>query len=221
MIQTTPYPCKRHTICIDFSISQHWHNVLKPIYSLALFALVLFSELSEARGFEKYREHKTFDAHFTKYSKRFFGIGFDWRYFKAQAIAESNLNPRAKSHVGAVGIMQIMPRTFEEISRKSKVIEKAPEDPRWNIAAGIWYNKTQFDFWQKGRALEERLKFMYGSYNSGRYNLLKAQRQALNKGLNPRTWDSMYEALPLVTGKHSKETLNYVERIFEIKEAIE
>jgi len=174
----------------------------------------------QARGFEKYKEHTEYDPYFRKYSKRFFGVGFDWHYFKAQAIAESNLNPNAESWVGAQGIMQIMPRTFDEISRKSKLVMDVPTEPRWNIAAGIWYNKQQFDYWQKGRGLEERLKFMYGSYNTGRGNLLKAQRQAIDNGLNPRQWDSMHRALPLVTGRHSTETLNYVERIFEIKEAI-
>lgn len=173
-----------------------------------------------ARGFEEYKNHTKYDEHFRKYTKRFFGIAFDWHYFKAQAIAESNLNPNAKSWVGAQGIMQIMPRTFDEISLKSKMIEGTPAEPRWNIAAGIWYNKYQFDYWRKGRSLEERLKFMYGSYNTGRSNLLKAQRKAINKGLNPRKWESMRTALPMVTGRHSVETLNYVERIFEIKEAI-
>ncbi|MEM9759085.1 MAG: transglycosylase SLT domain-containing protein [Pseudomonadota bacterium] len=173
-----------------------------------------------AQGFEKYREVTAFDSHFRKYSKRFFGIGFDWHYFKAQAIAESNLNPEAKSPVGAIGIMQLMPATFEEVSNKSEFVSGTLEDPRWNIAAGIWYNKYQFDYWQKGRALDERLKFMYGSYNAGRVTLRKAQRQAINRGLNPRVWESMHEALPLVTGRRSEETLNYVERIFEIKEAI-
>ncbi len=173
-----------------------------------------------AQGFEKYRDHTDYDSHFRKYSKRFFGVGFDWQYFKAQAIAESNLNPEAKSPVGAVGIMQLMPRTFEEVSSKSDFVAGTLEDPRWNIAAGIWYNKYQFDYWQKGRALDERLKFMYGSYNAGRVTLRKAQRHAIDRGLNPRVWESMHEALPLVTGARSEETLNYVERIFEIKEAI-
>jgi len=175
----------------------------------------------QARGFEKYKHHTEFDHFFSKYSKRFFGVGFDWNYFKAQAIAESNLNPGARSHVGAQGIMQIMPRTYEEISRRSKFVTGAPTDPRWNIAAGIWYNKQHFDYWHRDRTLEERLKFMYGSYNTGRSNLLKAQRYAIDNGLNPRRWESMQRALPPVTGRHSRETLNYVERIFTIKEALE
>ena len=173
-----------------------------------------------AQGFERYREHTDFDAHFKKYTKRFFGVGFDWHYFKAQAIAESNLNPDAQSHVGAQGLMQLMPSTFSEVSSKTGLIEGALMEPRWNIAAGIWYNKYQFDYWKKGRALEERLRFMYGSYNTGRVNLRKAQREAINRGLNPRQWQSMKIALPAVTGKHSRETINYVERIFKIKEAI-
>lgn len=184
-----------------------------------IFALAL-CDAALGQGFEKYREHTEFDAHFRKYSKRFFGVGFDWHYFKAQGIAESNLNPLAVSPVGAVGVMQLMPATFEEVSSKSKLLEGALEEPRWNIAAGIWYNKYQFDYWQKGRALDERLKFMYGSYNAGRVTLRKAQREAINRGLNPRRWDSMHQALPLVTGARSRETLTYVEKIFHIKEAI-
>ena len=172
------------------------------------------------QGFEKYRDHTEFDPHFRKYTKRFFGVGFDWYYFKAQAIAESNLNPDARSPVGAVGLMQLMPATFEEVSNKADFTPGALDDPRWNIAAGIWYNKYQFDYWEKGRSLDERLKFMYGSYNAGRVTLRKAQRHAIDQGLNPRVWDSMHQVLPLVTGHRSKETLNYVERIFEIKEAI-
>jgi len=190
---------------------------------LGLMALVMVLALPvevAAQGFEKYKEHKEYDAYFRKYSKRFFGVGFDWHYFKAQGIAESNLNPKATSGVGARGIMQLMPSTFAEVTEKTGIIEGALDEPRWNIAAGIWYNKHQFDYWQKGRALEERLKFMYGSYNAGRVNLRKAQRQAINQGLNPRQWESMKTALPAVTGHRSTETINYVERIFKIKEAI-
>ncbi len=53
-----------------------------------------------------------YDPTFRKYSKRFFGVGFDWRLFKAQGMTESNLNPAATSWVGARGVMQLMPTTF-------------------------------------------------------------------------------------------------------------
>lgn len=192
---------------------------MKRMLMFCLFGVILTPAF--AGEFAKYKHHEDYDNYFRKYSKRFFGPAFDWHYFKAQAVAESNLIPEAKSWVGAQGIMQIMPRTFEEIRTKNSYVQGAATEPRWNIAAGIWYNKQQFDFWQKGRALDERLKFMYGSYNAGRGNLLKAQREAIDAGLNPRTWASMYHALPLVTGDHSTETLTYVEKIFTIKEDIQ
>lgn len=196
------------------SFKTSWLSRLTVVWMLAALSTAM------AGDFSRYKDHDDYDDYFRKYSKRFFGPAFDWHYFKAQAVAESNLNPDAKSWVGAQGIMQIMPRTFEEIRTKNTYIQGSPQEPRWNIAAGIWYNKQQFDFWQRGRPLDERLKFMYGSYNAGRGNLLKAQREAIEAGLNPRIWASMYQALPRVTGDHSKETLGYVEKIFTIKEDI-
>tara|TARA_R110002110_G_scaffold303525_2_gene517635 strand:+ start:3583 stop:4284 length:702 start_codon:yes stop_codon:yes gene_type:complete len=215
-------PAEELVILESIKIAVARRSMKSPIFSLLVLAIFWLHPAGElhARGFEKYKAHTQYDEYFRKYSKRFFGPGFDWHYFKAQGIAESNLNPNAKSWVGAQGIMQIMPRTFDEITRRGKYIQGLATEPRWNIAAGIWYNKNQFDYWHKGRSLEERIKFMYGSYNTGRTNLLKAQRKAINNGLNPRKWESMKTALPLVTGKHSRETLTYVERIFHIKEAI-
>ncbi len=81
-----------------------------------------------------------YDDTFRKYWKRFFGLGYDWRIFKAQALAESNLSPAARSWVGARGIMQLMPTTFQEIQTKNPEFGDI-EDPEWNIAAGIMYNR--------------------------------------------------------------------------------
>src|SRR5215207_959328 len=43
------------------------------------------------------RDANRYDQTFRKYSKRYFGIGYDWRIFKAQALAESEMNPNARS----------------------------------------------------------------------------------------------------------------------------
>ena len=78
-------------------------------------------------------EHRTwtdrYDPLFRKYSKRFFGPGFDWRWFKAQGIAESGLREDAESWVGAKGIMQIMPATLREIAEKSDLPVLNNNDP--------------------------------------------------------------------------------------------
>ncbi len=98
-------------------------------------ALVIFLFLIPitAHAFERYNRVVKYDKYFSKYSKRYFGPGFDWHYFKAQAVAESSLQADARSRVGAEGVMQIMPRTFEEITRKNPGIKGTREQPRWNM----------------------------------------------------------------------------------------
>ncbi len=107
-----------------------------------------------------------YDEHFSKYSKHYFGPGLDWRWFKAQAIAESGLNPNAKSKSGARGIMQIMPSTYSEIQEKNPHM-KDMDSPRWNIAAGIYYDRTLYKRWESPPPGYERLYFAFGSYNAG------------------------------------------------------
>ena len=53
-----------------------------------------------------------YDDKFRKYSERYFGPHFDWKWFKAQSIVESSLNYRAMSSSGAQGLMQILPSPF-------------------------------------------------------------------------------------------------------------
>ena len=171
--------------------------------------------------YARFNEFKQFDGYFSKYSKRYFGAAFDWRYFKAQAIAESQLQKDARSGAGAVGVMQVMPRTFDEIRQKNPNIRGPLEQPRWNIAAGISYDRQHYVVWRAPRPLVDKLKFMFGSYNAGRRNILNAQRLALADGLDENAWSSIETQLPAVTGAHNIETRNYITRIFEIKPILE
>ena len=192
------------------------NTILKHYILISLTFVVLITPVS-GLAFERYNRVVKYDRYFSKYSKRFFGPGFDWRYFKAQAVAESRLKAAATSSVGAVGIMQIMPRTFTEITRKNSIIKGTRAQPRWNIAAGIYYDRTLWNLWKADRPFFDRINFMFGSYNAGKGSILKAQKVAENKGLNPNLWDSIEPALPLVTGKRSKETIGYVRKITSIK----
>lgn len=171
-------------------------------------------------AFEQYNRVRKFDLYFSKYTKRYFGLAFDWRHFKAQAVAESRLETTAKSPVGAVGIMQIMPRTFEEIRKKHPAIKGTRYQPRWNIAAGIFYDRQLWNTWKAKRPFRDRLHFTFGSYNAGKMNILKAQKAAEKKGLNPNLWKSIEKVLPGITGKNSKETIGYVNKIEKITEAL-
>lgn len=131
-----------------------------------------------------------YDRHFKKYSKRYFGPLFDWKWFKSQAIAESGLDPNAKSHVGARGLMQIMPATFGDISDKIPHYMELDE-PRWNIAAGIYYNRTLYRKFAKATE-QERMYLALASYNAGYGRILKARKKVKNK----YSWDEVKEHLP-------------------------
>ncbi|MFQ5959947.1 MAG: transglycosylase SLT domain-containing protein [Candidatus Methylomirabilales bacterium] len=190
--------------------------MMKKLVLIIVLLLVPY----HAHAFERYNRVAKYDQYFSKYSKRFFGPGFDWRYFKAQAIAESRLRAQARSRVGAVGVMQIMPKTFDEIKRKNPTIKGSREQPRWNIAAGIYYDRTLWKAWKAKRSLQDRLKFMFGSFNAGKGNIIKAHKIAKKKGLNRKLWKSIEQTLPQVTGRHSKETIGYVNKISKIKEVL-
>ena len=189
-------------------------------YILISCVLVVLVTPIKGLAFERYNRVVKYDRYFSKYSKRFFGPGFDWRYFKAQAVAESRLKASAASRVGAVGIMQIMPGTFTEIIQKNPSIKGTRAQPRWNIAAGIYYDRSLWNLWKAERPFFDRINFMFGSYNAGKGSILKAQKVAENKGLNPNLWISIEPALPLVTGQRSKETIGYVRKITSIKEVL-
>jgi len=180
-------------------------------------ALLFVCTYTNAEEFKRYNEVTQYDQYFSKYSKRNFGPNFDWRYFKAQAIAESRLKKNAKSQVGAVGLMQIMPKTFAEIVKRSRYIKASNNIPKWNIAAGIYYNRSIWKIFRAERPFQDRLDFMFGAYNAGKGNILKAQKRTLSTNLDPNLWASIEKTLPRVTGKHSKETINYVGKIKEVK----
>ncbi|MFA7331004.1 MAG: transglycosylase SLT domain-containing protein [Candidatus Delongbacteria bacterium] len=151
-----------------------------------------------------------FDPHFQKYSKRYFGADFDWRWWKAQAIAESALDSTARSWCGAQGVMQVMPGTWSDLAPKLGLTN--PWEVRQSIQAGIYYDARMWAIWKAPRPLEERIAFTLASYNAGAGHILKAQRLVPAGGSN-NEWTPVAARLHLVTGKHAGETRGYVTRI--------
>lgn len=66
---------------------------------------------------------------------------------------ESNYRPRARSHKGAMGLMQLMPATARQYQLRN------PYDPSANIAAGVKHLKSLIDRWGVEMAL--------AAYNAG------------------------------------------------------
>ena len=124
-------------------------------------------------------------------------------------------DPDAKSPAGAVGIMQILPSTYREIASKNPFMAGIRE-PRWNIAAGIFYDRQLYRKWKKKRAIRtgERLKFAFGSYNAGYGTLLRAHKRAENKVEQVKRWEDIAPHLP-------RETRGYVARIERLMTVID
>ncbi|MCB1722984.1 MAG: transglycosylase SLT domain-containing protein [Chromatiaceae bacterium] len=156
-----------------------------------------------------------FDYLFRKYTKHYFGAHFDWHWFKAQAIAESALNPDAKSPMGATGLMQVLPGTYKEIKEQIPYIANI-EDPRWNVAAGIYYDRQLYRKWKQKHDIgtNERLNFAFASYNAGYGNVLKAYKRAVGQHGDARAWQRVAPFAPT-------ETRLYVSRIQQLMEDVD
>ena len=165
---------------------------------------------AEARAAAK--ATKQYDDTFRKYSKRYFGPAFDWTHFKAQAMAESNLDPQATSYVGARGLMQLMPSTYKMIQSKKPEMG-AIDDPEWNIAAGIMHDRYLWKLWSKDVSEEERFKYMFASYNAGEGTIGRARKTAQAQNLDHGRWQSIESVAPTVPRWRYRETLGYVRKI--------
>jgi soluble lytic murein transglycosylase-like protein len=152
-----------------------------------------------------------YDPTFRKYTKRYFGPAFDWKYFKAQGIAESGLDSNAKSWVGARGVMQLMPSTYKDIASHRPEFGTI-DQPEWNIAAGIMHDRYLWTLYQKDIADDERHRFMFASYNAGEGTINRAITVAREK-VGPPVWSSVEQIAPTVGRWRYTETLGYVRRI--------
>ena len=88
-----------------------------------------------------------------------YGVRFE--LVKAIIKAESDFNPRAKSHKGAVGIMQLMPETARLWGVRDIY------DPADNIGGGVRYLKYLLDIFDQDIALTA------AAYNAGEGAVLK------------------------------------------------
>jgi soluble lytic murein transglycosylase-like protein len=84
---------------------------------------------------------RPFAAFVTEASKRF-GVPEHW--IRAVMHVESSAKQRARSSKGAMGLMQIMPKTWTEL-RARYGLEADPYDPRDNILAGAAYIRALYD----------------------------------------------------------------------------
>ena len=154
----------------------------------------------------EYRRFQQTIALFEKYGARY---DFDPLMLAAQGYQESQLDQNARSAVGAIGVMQLMPATGKDMN----VGDIRSIEP--NIHAGVKYmdqlmsqNFPDANFSEGNRPL-----FAFASYNCGPGNVARARKEAKRRGLDPDKWFNNVEIV--VAQQIGIETTTYVRNIYK------
>ncbi len=118
--------------------------------------------------------------------------GFDWRFLAAVSYHESRFFPNKVSWAGAVGLMQLMPRTGRSLGVRNLY------NARENILAGSNYMRHLYDLYSQASTEEDRISITLAAYNAGIGHLADARRIVRDKGRNPYRWADVREALLLL-----------------------
>jgi membrane-bound lytic murein transglycosylase MltF len=145
-------------------------------------------------------------AFFRKYGDQY---SLDYLLMMAQGYQESQLDQNAKSHVGAVGVMQVMPATGKELN----VGDITKLEP--NIHAGVKYIRFMMDKYYANEPMDRVNKglFTFASYNAGPARINQLRERAAKRGLDPNKWFNNVEVL--AAESIGRETVQYVANIYK------
>ncbi len=163
-------------------------------------------QIKDSTASEDYKRFTETLALFEKYGEKY---GFDPLMLAAQGYQESQLNQKARSHVGAIGIMQVMPQTGAEL--KVGDIQIAEN----NVHAGAKYMDQLMEKYFRDANFSEgnRPLFAFASYNAGPGNISKMRKETKKRGLDPDKW---FNNVEIVTAeKIGAETTTYVRNIYK------
>ena len=131
----------------------------------------------------------------------------DWLMMLSQGYQESELNQNLRSPRGAVGVMQILPKTAKSVGYRDVTKE------RQNIGAGVayldWIRKNYFN--EPGIPPDARVDFALAAYNAGPGRIQGLREKAKERGLNPNLWFNNVERVAL--DEIGEEPVRYVANI--------
>jgi membrane-bound lytic murein transglycosylase MltF len=154
-------------------------------------------------------ERKKFLAlveYFKKYGDKY---DVDWVLMAAQGYQESQLNQNAKSAVGAIGVMQVMPATGKDMKVGDITETEA------NINAGVKYMRWMIDHYYGDEPMTpiNKALFAFASYNAGAGRISQLRKEATRRGLDPNVWFHNVEYV--AAEKIGQETVTYVSNIYK------
>ena len=143
---------------------------------------------------------------FEKYGKQY---DLDYLLMAAQGYQESTLDQNAKSPVGAIGMMQVMPATGKDLN----VGDITELDS--NIHAGVKYMRFMMDQYFKDEPMDPLNKGLmtFASYNAGPGRVRQLRREAVQRNLDPNVWFGNVERV--ASERIGRETVTYVSNIYK------
>lgn len=131
-------------------------------------------------------------------------IGWDWKMFAALIWSESRFRIQAHSPRGALGLMQMMPRTANRYEIEDLL------NPKDNIKAGAEYlARLQGKFRDMAADEEELIKFTLAAYNAGEGRIYDCIKLARSQGIDTSVWDNLCTVLPQM----SQDSIRFVEDV--------
>ncbi len=163
------------------------NQFLRKEYRGLFYNLTLKKYFKNSRNIKKFVELRTtrtgqlspYDNLVQTFAKQY---GFDWRLVVSQMYQESQFNPKARSWAGALGLMQVLPRTAKSLGFHEL---KTPER---GIEAGVKYLNWVRKRFNPELPVDVRMWFTLAAYNAGHGHVKDARRLARNLGLNPDRW---------------------------------
>jgi membrane-bound lytic murein transglycosylase MltF len=174
----------------------------------ALFQKYLKSTkfVKNATSREELKKFERVANFFKAYSDKY---DMDYLLMTAQGYQESQLNQDAKSPVGAIGVMQVMPATGNDL----KVGDISQLEP--NIHAGVKYMRFMIDQYFADEPMDRLNKglFAFAAYNAGPGRIQSLRKLAAKRGLDPNRWFNNVETV--ASEKIGRETVTYVANIYK------
>ena len=154
------------------------------------------------------QKFNTYVQFFKKYAAEY---NFDYLMLAAQGYQESLLDQDKRSHVGAVGIMQVMPK----LAAANPIGVANVADADGNIHAGVKMLRNIADKYFNDPGIDPLNKtlFTFASYNAGPNRIARLRSKAQADGLDQNVWFGNVELE--VAKEVGQETVTYVSNIYK------
>lgn len=136
---------------------------------------------------------------------------FDWLMIAALSYQESQHDQSKRSRAGAIGVMQVLPKTAKDPNVNVPGIEKLEN----NVKAGVKYLRFLRDRYFDATDIKplNQALFSFAAYNAGPARVARLRKEAAQRGFDPNVWFGNVEVI--AARRIGRETVQYVSNIYK------